>query len=261
MRTLQTNLKSEEGNQQYIEVARILVAKLPVPVRRQFFRRLAKKSQRSDPTLSKKDSVLSKSSQFRQKVPILAFLVNHLETKRSAAGWWRYLQSPEQKETTGAKRRDHSPQKPATQSQICNSRSHRTDNCKSRTPEERNRIARRAGLCLKCLQHQFTPSQACPNAKPCSQCGSQHHPAVCVAPSSRPTKAHSANNQKEVHVAPNKTNCRSAQLYMSTIDAVVHSGGQQVTERYVAGRKNAADAQEAAYVLECQSASICTGTA
>ncbi|KAH9393404.1 hypothetical protein TYRP_021743 [Tyrophagus putrescentiae] len=244
VRTLQTSLKSEEGDQQYIEVARILVAKLPVPVRRQFCRRLAKESQRGDPALSEKDSVFSKSSESRQKVPILALLVSHLETERGAAGWWRYLQSPEQKEAAGDKRRDHSPQSfpakrfvkkilvaAATECQICTSRGHRTEDCKSRTPEERNRIARRAGLCLKCLQHLFTPGQACPNAKPCSQCAGQHHQAVCVAPSSQPAKAHSSNHRKGVHVATNETNCRSARVYMSTIAAVVHSGGQQVPVR------------------------------
>ena len=244
VKTLQTSLKSKEGDQQYIEVVRILVAKLPVPVRRQFCRRLATESQRGDTALSEKDSVLSKSSKSRQGVPNLALLVSHLETKRGAAGWWQYLQSPEQKKTAGAKRRDHSPQcfpakrfmrtvlvATATESQICSSRVHRTEDCKSRTPEKRNRIAHRAGLCLKCLQHQLTPRQACSNAKPCSQCGGQHHLAVCVAPSSRPTKAHSASNQKEVHVAASKTNCRSARVYMSTIAEVVHSGGQQVPVR------------------------------
>ena len=86
--TLQTSLKDEEKDQQYIEVARILMAKLPVPVRRQFCRHLAKEPQKSDPALSDKDSVLSKSTEARWKVPILAFLVSHLETERSAAGWW-----------------------------------------------------------------------------------------------------------------------------------------------------------------------------
>lgn len=88
VKTLQTSLKNKEKDQQYIEVARILMAKLPVPVRRQFCRHLAKESQKSDPSLSDKDSVLSKSTEARWKVPILAFLVSHLETERSAAGWW-----------------------------------------------------------------------------------------------------------------------------------------------------------------------------
>ena len=88
MKTLQTSLKNKEKEQQYIKVARILMAKLPVPVRRQFCRHLAKESQKSDPALSDKDSVLSKSTEARRKVPILAFLVSHLETERSAAGWW-----------------------------------------------------------------------------------------------------------------------------------------------------------------------------
>lgn len=186
VRTLQTNLKSEEGNQQYIEVARILVAKLPVPIRRQFCRRLAKESQRGDPAMSEKDSVFSKSSESRQRVPILALLVSHLETERGAAGWWRYLQAPETEEDSEAKGRDRSPspiprKRHATECIICRSRGHKTADCQDRTPGERRRILRRAGICLKCLQHQFVSDKACPEAKPCPRCGDLHHPLVCLA--------------------------------------------------------------------------------
>lgn len=241
IRIIQSLLKDDSGEttKQYTEVARTLIAKMPESWQDAFFLYLAKHNPRDVAECRDDESFPSRSSQQLKKTADLSHLINFLEKRRVAAGIRLHYRATASERSTVKRFSDssdrYSRKRPyqtpvfmtATERcAICQAPGHTADRCNWKTSTERHYRARKEGVCLKCLQHQFDPHQPCPVAKSCRECGLQHHHVVCLGKNAHP-KDSRPHGSKRGRAFATMTGSESARVYLSLIPAVICVGGRR----------------------------------